>query len=1034
MKIEMRDQPQKGGGGGKNGTKNQEQIRMKRPEIKRIKKIGNEEQVTTTTKKKKRRNSITGKLQPIGLEGTTTIKIEQKQKQQEDEMITKRGGRKKKGEMIPRSNSNKNIKRLQSLLINTQNNGGIGEPMQSPKGKKKKKKNNMHNKKKRKNSLKESTKNNENHQLKKLSIDTSNNNKKNGKSKTFTTTTIEREEEEETSKTPTVIHHHHHYYHHIIDGSITPPARGEELFGKTINLEEVYKQTEGKQEEENTNKRSSSSKLKKLKALTSKKTTKRKYAELKSPTKIEGGEFEQEQQIKKRKDDVPRRRRKKWRKKTDASTKALLHKRRPSVTDDIHSVDTFGEPDSVPYNFGFDEDEAGGDDEAEESEKEISDTVYTPSRTKELKEMDLSPMTENTTTSIETEDDLTALENHDNLLTNNRQYNEELVRLRLRSQSEAQLEIPKIKLTNVDKKMVQSSSVENLQKPMNDPFKEIKKTMVKENDMLASTIAAENHFLNVEKKTARVNRGHGRTRSNSIDIGGLCNVKFTKSIKKIRDSYGRKHLNQYTYIRTIGTGTSSKVKLCRNEMDQLFAIKIIRKKQSSGFGRSLSPRQKVFSGSSLFETGNDMVDREISILRQLKHPHIIRLQEVISSPNHSKLYLVLEYTTQGPLLNLNEETLQTQANTEIYQEDDQDTVSSTWDSLSQSNFDSEFNPSSIHSDVGNYSPSSTIRSSIELPPIPIELQSEEIVKMHLKQLLMAVDHIHSQGILHRDIKPDNILVDQYNRIKLSDFGVSQRFENENDVIRADLNNGTLFFQPPEAFLEGATLYGRAADIWAVGCTMYILLFNHILYYYSLMVEPTLATPQEPIFSQLNFFQKYMAFQKLFSDGSTEHIIQKNLAQDISLTRTLSPECRDLLMSLLRAEPSQRLTAKQALKHIWFQMRSPPLVKVTSSTSSHSLTRMHEDSSSSIFGRKKHFPSDPTLDDLDTDLESVVPSSPHTPSMDYVIIDKVEGSCKNKKPSLFSRVIKRFVCLFRRRRRRPRQQDSPEFTDIGMTTI
>ena len=75
------------------------------------------------------------------------------------------------------------------------------------------------------------------------------------------------------------------------------------------------------------------------------------------------------------------------------------------------------------------------------------------------------------------------------------------------------------------------------------------------------------------------------------------------------------------------------------------------------------------------------------------------------------------------------------------------------------------------------------------------------------------------NVVHRDIKPDNILVDKNERVKIADFGVSTLMENNEELMVADL--GTKYFQAPEIFLN-KPYRGRMVDIWALGVSFYYL--------------------------------------------------------------------------------------------------------------------------------------------------------------------------------------------------------------------
>jgi serine/threonine protein kinase len=93
--------------------------------------------------------------------------------------------------------------------------------------------------------------------------------------------------------------------------------------------------------------------------------------------------------------------------------------------------------------------------------------------------------------------------------------------------------------------------------------------------------------------------------------------------------------------------------------------------------------------------------------------------------------------------------------------------------------------------------------------------NEKLIKIYVKQILTGLNYLHNKGIVHRDLKSENILIDLNGSIKLTDFNCAGRINPSGDSNILNSLKGTIPFMAPEVILQNN--YGRKADIWSLGC-------------------------------------------------------------------------------------------------------------------------------------------------------------------------------------------------------------------------
>ncbi|CAF1602573.1 unnamed protein product, partial [Didymodactylos carnosus] len=96
------------------------------------------------------------------------------------------------------------------------------------------------------------------------------------------------------------------------------------------------------------------------------------------------------------------------------------------------------------------------------------------------------------------------------------------------------------------------------------------------------------------------------------------------------------------------------------------------------------------------------------------------------------------------------------------------------------------------------------------------------VKSYIIMLLLGLEYLHDQWILHRDLKPNNLLIDRKGALKIADFGLSKFFGSPSRDMTHQVV--TRWYRSPE-LLFGAKKYGTGVDMWATGCIMAELLIR-----------------------------------------------------------------------------------------------------------------------------------------------------------------------------------------------------------------
>ncbi|KAJ3187335.1 hypothetical protein HDU85_006623 [Gaertneriomyces sp. JEL0708] len=157
--------------------------------------------------------------------------------------------------------------------------------------------------------------------------------------------------------------------------------------------------------------------------------------------------------------------------------------------------------------------------------------------------------------------------------------------------------------------------------------------------------------------------------------------------------------------------------------------------------------------------------------------------------------------------------------------------------------------------------------------------TEDQARKVFRQIISAIQYLHSLGVVHRDIKDENILVDSDFRVKIVDFGSAAYIPQLPGGKLFDRFLGTIQYAAPE-ILRGEKYRGPEAEIWALGCCLYIMLNGEVPF----------STPAQ-------------AAQQPYSEPK----------------HSLSAECRELLDAMLEKKASVRATILDVASHPWLVM-------------------------------------------------------------------------------------------------------------------
>ena len=180
--------------------------------------------------------------------------------------------------------------------------------------------------------------------------------------------------------------------------------------------------------------------------------------------------------------------------------------------------------------------------------------------------------------------------------------------------------------------------------------------------------------------------------------------------------------------------------------------------------------------------------------------------------------------------------------------------------------------------------------------------SEKTAKLLYRQIILGIKYMHEQGIVHRDIKLENILIDLNNNIKICDFGIGRVLSSPDQPLFDQC--GTPMYIAPEILLcsKEKGYKGFPVDIWSSGIVLYILLSGTLPFSFK-NSSTSISESSE---------------SKISDDNNNTELQYSIINKEPKQIENISKEAEDLLYKILKKNPEKRITCEEILNHPWMK--------------------------------------------------------------------------------------------------------------------